>query len=99
MSMTLLPCATDKCQACAVDHTIDEPHNQQSLYYQYWFYGQTGRWPTWADAIAHCSPKVRKLWKQALTEKNVWNQPKRSEGKPIAHAMGAPAAQSGEGKP
>ena len=96
MSLTLLSCAPDKCQACAVDHTIDEPHNQQSLYYQYWFYGQHGRWPTWADAIAHCSPKVRKLWKQALMDKKAWNQPGRGQGKPKAHKMGTPATAAEE---
>jgi hypothetical protein len=38
------------------------PHNQQSLYWQYWFYGQHGRWPTWADAMAHCSEATKAFW-------------------------------------
>lgn len=65
--MYLLPPAPDKCQACAVAHDPDEPHNQQSLFYQYWFYGQHGRWPTWADAMAHCDEATRAVWTEHLT--------------------------------
>jgi hypothetical protein len=42
------------------------PHNQQSLYWQYHFYGRHGRWPTWSDAMAHCSPEMREEWTRAL---------------------------------
>lgn len=62
----LLPPRPDVCQACATNHEPEDPHNQQSLYYQYWFYAQSGRWPTWDDAMAHCSDRVKKLWKAAL---------------------------------
>lgn len=65
---TLLPCAPGVCQECARDHDASLPHNQQSLYYQYKFYGENGRWPTWDDAMAHCTPEVRARWQQALKE-------------------------------
>lgn len=69
---TLLPPAAGLCQACAVDHPPDMPHNKQSLYYQYWFYRQSnGSWPTWGDALAHCSPDVQAVWTKALLEKGV----------------------------
>lgn len=68
---TLLPCAKDVCQECAVDHPPQHPHNQQSLYFQYKFYGQHGRWPTWADAIAHCSPEMQKFWRDELAKRGV----------------------------
>lgn len=58
----LLPPKPDVCQTCASDHEPEEPHNQQSLYYQYAFYGQHGRWPTWADALAHCEIGMREMW-------------------------------------
>ena len=62
----LLPCAPDVCQECAVKHDSDMPHNQQSLYYQYKFYNQHGRWPTWKDALAHCTTEVQDVWKYEL---------------------------------
>ena len=56
----LLPPPPDKCQQCAVGHVKEAPHNAQSLYYQYWFKKQHGRWPTWEDAMEHCSEAVKK---------------------------------------
>ena len=48
------------CPECAVKHDPEQPHNQDSLTYQYKFYDQHGRWPTWADAMAHCSDELKK---------------------------------------
>lgn len=59
------------CQECAVNHDPTHPHNQQSLAYQYDFYGKHGRWPTWKDAMEHCSDEMKALWIKALTEKGV----------------------------
>jgi hypothetical protein len=80
--MMLLPPPAGKCPICAVKHGPREPHNAQSLYYQYRFYGIRGRWPTWADAIAHCNPKVQADWKLLLSEGGHWTEP--AEGDPIA---------------
>lgn len=80
--MMLLPPANDVCPICAVDHATSEPHNQQSLYYQYRFYGARGRWPTWADAVAHCDQATREQWEQALRDRNTWSEPE--DGEPIA---------------
>lgn len=68
---TLLPCAPNVCQECTVDHEPEMPHNQQSLYYQYKFYQQNGRWPTWEDAMAHCSVEMQDIWKEALRKRDV----------------------------
>ncbi len=65
-AMSLLPPPGDKCQICAVDHAWDQPHNQQSLYYQMRFYSEHGRWPTWTDAMAHCTEEVKKVWREQL---------------------------------
>lgn len=62
----ILPPPKDCCQVCATKHDPLLPHNPQSLYYQYAFYGALGRWPTWADAAAHCDPHVAKRWRVAL---------------------------------
>ena len=59
------------CPECAVRHEPYMPHNQQSLAYQYKFYDQHGRWPTWEDAMAHCSEKVKELWMQALRDRGI----------------------------
>ncbi len=68
----LLPPAPDVCQECAVKHAPEEAHNNESLFYKYKFRGDRGRWPTWKDAIAHCSPEVRELWEKALRERGAW---------------------------
>lgn len=67
----LLPAPPDKCQECAVDHLPDQPHDAQSLYYQYHFYFQNQRWPTWGDAMAHCPDEVKTAWREALAAHGV----------------------------
>lgn len=65
-AMTLLPPDPSVCQDCATDHAHDQPHNQQSLYYQMAFHATHGRWPTWTDAMAHCPDDVKALWRRGL---------------------------------
>lgn len=60
-----------QCAECAVVHEPEMPHNQQSLFWQYSFREKHGRWPTWADALAHCSPEMRAQWATALAEHGV----------------------------
>jgi hypothetical protein len=59
------------CEACGTEHAAGEPHNQQSLTYQYNFYADHGRWPTWSDALAHCSDAVRQHWEKELVARGV----------------------------
>jgi len=47
----LMPAAPGTCPECAVDHPPELPHNQQSLFYQYKFYNDHGRWPTWEGEV------------------------------------------------
>lgn len=68
---TLMPQPPGVCSQCGVDHEPDVPHNQQSLAYQYTFYAEHNRWPTWDDAIAHCTPETQELWREALRERGV----------------------------
>ena len=67
----MLPPMPDVCQECAVKHDPMMPHNRDSLYYQYAFYGKHGRWPTWADAMQHCPEEIKQYWIEALTEKGI----------------------------
>lgn len=80
--MMLMPANKDTCPICATTHGPEWPHDNQSLYYQYRFYGVRGRWPTWADAIAHCSNEMKSHWEQVLRERGMWSEPNGDE--PIA---------------
>lgn len=70
---TLMPVNTNngECSQCGVIHEPDQPHNQQSLHYQYAFWAEYDRWPTWIDAMAHCDDETRELWSVALRERGV----------------------------
>lgn len=59
------------CPECEAVHDPAMPHNQQSLAYQYRFYDQNGRWPTWADAMAHCTEDVKEQWAAALKKRGI----------------------------
>lgn len=37
------------------------------------FYEKHGRWPTWADAIAHCLEHIKAHWKSELTRLGAWD--------------------------
>lgn len=63
---SLLPPPPEACQICAVQHRPEDPHNQQSIYYRLTFHAQHGRMPTWSDAMAHCAPAMRDLWRRHL---------------------------------
>jgi hypothetical protein len=70
---TLMPIdiSDGQCSQCAVIHEPDMPHDNQSLAYQYSFYAEHDRWPTWVDAMAHCTQDVREGWSAALRERGV----------------------------
>jgi hypothetical protein len=70
----LMPPPAGACQVCGHNpaHSADGPHNAQSLYYQYAFFADHGRWPTWRDAIAHCAPPVKSAWEAELRKRGVW---------------------------
>lgn len=69
--VSILPPKPGVCSICAVDHKPNQPHNPESLYYQMKFRQQNGRFPTWADAMAHCEPHIQKMWIDALAERGV----------------------------
>ena len=79
----MLPAAPGACPVCAGDHAPEQPHNQQSLFYQMSFYKQHGRFPTWADAMAHCTPEVQDAWRTALRERGIVLVPEEEEKRRI----------------
>jgi len=72
---TLMPVPPDVCQQCGRDHEPDEPHDRQSLYYQYAFYAEHERWPTWKDALAHCDAETQQRWREALRAHGIEVEP------------------------
>lgn len=70
--MTLLESTPEgTCPECGVVHSPEDPHNRDSLYYQYKFYDQYGDWPTWADAMEHCPIHIKVLWTAELKARGV----------------------------
>lgn len=67
----LLPAKPGTCPQCAVDHAPEMPHNQQSMFWLYWFYNENGRWPTWKDAMSHCSDAMKAHWTRELHKAGV----------------------------
>jgi hypothetical protein len=80
--MLLLPPRPGACPICAREHAPEMPHDALSIYYQYRFFGSRGRWPTWADALAHCDEKMRSFWESELRRSGYWSEP--ADGDPIA---------------
>lgn len=78
----LLPPKEGTCQECATAHDPKLPHNQQSLYYQYRFYAEHRRWPTWRDAMKHCTDDVKALWIEALAERGIIVPPEPDKEQP-----------------
>lgn len=67
----LMPAKEGTCPDCAVAHDPIQPHNRDSLFYQYKFYNENGRWPTWKDAMAHCPDDIKAFWVDALKKRGV----------------------------
>lgn len=82
----LMPPDEGTCPACGIVHDNFMPHYATSLYYKYRFYALRGRWPTWADAAAHCVPDMQADLKVMLSEQGLWTEPE--DGQPIADPPG-----------
>lgn len=67
----ILPPGPGKCPICAHEHAPEFPHNKNSLYYQYKFYQEHERWPTWADATAHCTEEMKETFVNMYAERGV----------------------------
>ena len=72
----LLPAPPGTCPTCATKHEPEMPHDAQSLFYQYRFYSQRGRWPTWKDAIKHSPQEIREHFETELRSMGEWTEPK-----------------------
>lgn len=98
VEMTIAPPPVGSCSVCGVQHDQREAHNAQSMFYQYRFYGAHGRWPTWADAVAHCEPEMRAKWIAELTRLKVWvtlPPDQAAIAEPYAMQRGGPEGKDG----
>jgi len=64
--MAILPPESGCCQVCGTKHDPADPHNKTSLYYQMKFHQEYGRWPTWEDAMRHCTEETKTQWREQL---------------------------------
>lgn len=67
-TFTVLPAAPGTCPECATVHPPEQPHARQSLFYQYRYCQQHGRFPSWNDAMSHCTPAIQRQWREGLRE-------------------------------
>ena len=65
------PPGPGRCPICATKHGPKEPHDRDSLYYQNRFHRRHRRFPTWADAMAHCSAETKAAWREKLRKAGV----------------------------
>ncbi len=59
------------CGMCGRRHKADQPHDKSSLYYQYRFYDENGRFASWADAMQHCDRTTKMMWRHSLQERGI----------------------------
>lgn len=67
-TFSLLPAAPGRCSECASEHPPEQPHNRDSLFYQIKFHQEHGRYPTWNDAMRHCTEEMQRAWRKGLWE-------------------------------
>ena len=70
-AFALMPAKAGTCPECSAAHDPKQPHYQQSLFYKYKFYNEHGHWPTWKDAMAHCTEDIKSFWIKELAERGV----------------------------
>ncbi len=59
------------CRICATNHDPQDPHDRDSLYYQNWFRKRFKRFPTWNDAMAHCSDMTKVCFTEKLIRRGI----------------------------
>lgn len=70
------------CPRCGNVHDESQPHNAVSPRYMEWFAESVEhrqRAPTWADAMAHCSPDVQAEWRGLLRQCGITVDPKPAD--------------------
>ena len=69
--VVILPPTPESCRYCGDTHDPRDPHNRDSLLYQHKFRKAHGRYPTWADAMRHCSILTQTRFKEELLKRGI----------------------------
>ncbi len=77
----IIPPVPGACRICATKHDPAEPHDRDSLYYQNWFHRKYKRFPTWKDAMAHCSELTKAVFQAELAKRGVNVEETTEDGK------------------
>lgn len=67
----VVPPSPGMCPICAAKHDPAEPHDRDSLYYQNWFRRKHKRFPTWEDAMEHCTDDVKEKFVRCLERRGI----------------------------
>ena len=71
LAFNLLPSAPGTCPECGIKHEPKWPHNRDTMFYNFKFFNDNGRWPTWEDAMAHSEEKVKVMWREELIKRGI----------------------------
>lgn len=61
---------SNRCPECHSQHDPELPHDALRAAYRLKFHEKHKRFPTWTDAMAHCSDEMKAAWKKALEEQH-----------------------------
>ncbi len=75
MTPRVLLATPSVCSICGARHMPSAPHDARSPFYQYQFWLRHARWPTLADAVAHCPPMGQRSWREHFEELGEWTEP------------------------
>lgn len=59
------------CPICAAKHDERDPHDRDSLFYQNQFYKAHRRFPSWWDAMGHCTETTKAAWVEKLKRRGI----------------------------
>lgn len=59
------------CPVCATKHDERDPHDRDSLYYQNQFFKANKRFPSWWDAMGHCTDMTKAVWAEKLKKRGI----------------------------
>ena len=67
----VVPPFPGSCPICATVHKPEEPHDRDSIYYQNLFRRKHKRFPTWTDAMSHCTETVKAEYAKRLAQRGI----------------------------
>lgn len=59
------------CSECGSQHSPSQPHDPAKKIYRQRFVEKNGRFPTWEDALAHCTDQTKDLWRKELKKSKI----------------------------